>query len=273
MKLAKLLNKNQSLNKSLKFNLFLDKVKFFSSISNSFFTNFHISKLNKYSNFNFSKKIDKSNANEKASSKAQQNKINSKEEKNKINEEYSQISQDDLILNYTNKAKEHTKKTLEDLNNIVLKVSPKMFESIQVQLKKEKKPISAISNIGLQGSNIVRFTPFEDSFKELIVKALQTSSMELQINTEEKDIVVIVGKFPKDLRLELTNKIKKIELNFKESIKKLKHTFNDEAKKLEKIIGKDSLKTLEKKIITNIDTESKNIDKEIKKKTDEINKS
>lgn len=226
----------------------------------------------KFGKYNFSKKIDKS-SNEKGGSKAQQTKINAKEEKNKINEEYSQISQDDLILNYTNKAKDLSKKTMEDLSNIVLKVSPKMFENIQVQLKKEKKPIGTISNIGLQGSNIVRFTPFEDSFKELIVKALQTSSMELQINSEEKDIVVIVGKFPKDLKLELTNKIKKIDLNFKEGIKKLKHSFNDEGKKLEKIIGKDSLKTLEKKVITNIDNETKNVDKEIKKKTDEIIKS
>jgi ribosome recycling factor len=229
--------------------------------------NLPISLLMRTQIFSFSKKAEV-----KSHGKKQQHKAKDQEEKNKINEEYNDTSTEDLISSYKTKADEITKHEQEDLGKIMsLRVSTKLFETVTVILKHEKSTIADLSTISMKGSNIINIAPYDQGNKEQIVQALQSTNLDLQINSEGTLIHVIVGPIPKELKLEVTNKIKRVENNFKENIKKLRHAAVNETKKLEKIIGKDTAKNLEKQILDVIDKSSKQLEKQIKAKLDEVN--
>jgi ribosome recycling factor len=195
----------------------------------------------------------------------------SKKEKEELNQQYKDVSKEDLVSQYASKAKEYINKENDNLSKIMsLRVSTKLFEDVFVTLKHEKSKISEISTISMKGSNMINISPFDVEHKDIIIKALQTTKLDLQIKAEGNNILVIVGPIPKDLKLEITNKIKKIDTSFKDEIKKLKHGAIAEAKKLEKIIGKDESKRMEKSLVEVIDKESKKLEKDIKTKMDEV---
>ena len=218
---------------------------------------------------NFSKKKEINSL-----SKKEQVKTKEKEIKSKINEEYQNISPDDLVTKYHEKVKEIINVGKEELAKMMtVRVSPKMFESMLVVTKNQKALLSEISSISMKGANIVNIQPFDAAHKEQIIKTLQTTKLDLQISSEGQNIVVIVGNIPKDLKLELTNKLKRMESGVKEEIKKIKQVVSSEFKKLEKILGKDEINRLEKRVYDNFDKEQKVYDKSYKLKFDEINSS
>lgn len=219
------------------------------------------------SKMNFAKKVKESGA-----SKKEQDKQKEKEVKAQLNNEYKDVSQEDLVTDYKNKAKDIVNHVREDLSKIPsLRVTPKLFETLNINLKTQKTELSEIAAVTMKGANIVNIAPFDMDQKDSIIKSLQTTKFDLNIQSEGSNIVVVVGAIPKDLKMELNVKIKRIDTHLKEEIKKLRSAANNETKKLEKITGKDSSRKLDKQIIETIEKEIKLADKEIKMKTDEIN--
>lgn len=237
----------------------------------NYFQNVNFISLNIYKgfNFNFSKKEKPKGNNHKI---VEEKKEQSKREKEEISKQYENISQEDLIQQYKVKTSQYIQKEREVLSKIMsLRISSKLFEDLIIIIKNEKLKLIDISAISMKSSNIININPFDIQHKDLIIKALQTTKLDLQINSEGNIINVIVGPIPKDLKNEILNKIKKIEASFKEEIKKIKHLSQQEIKKLEKIISKDDTKKLEKSIFDVIDKESKQLEKEIKIKIEESN--
>eukprot|EP00340_Litonotus_pictus_P006998 CAMPEP_0170518264 /NCGR_PEP_ID=MMETSP0209-20121228/3990_1 /TAXON_ID=665100 ORGANISM="Litonotus pictus, Strain P1" /NCGR_SAMPLE_ID=MMETSP0209 /ASSEMBLY_ACC=CAM_ASM_000301 /LENGTH=235 /DNA_ID=CAMNT_0010803747 /DNA_START=68 /DNA_END=776 /DNA_ORIENTATION=- len=193
-----------------------------------------------------------------SSSKKETQKQKDKEVKSKLNEEYENISQEDIQKKYDTRTSEIIKAKTDELSKISnLRVSPKLFEGILVHLKTQKNSLSEISSITIKGANIINIAPFDASHKDPILKSLQLTKLDLQINSEGNNIVIVVGTIPKEVKLEYSNKVKKVESGLKEELKKLKNEMTAEIKKLEKITGKDQSKKLEKKILEVIDKQAK----------------
>lgn len=217
---------------------------------------------------NFSKKADNT-----STSKKEQQRTKDKEEKDKINKEFENVSKEDLVKSFQDKIGDVIKKEEEELGKIMsIRISPKIFEHIQVLLKHEKSTVGQLATISMKAANIVSIAPFDSTHKDLIIKGLQTTKLDLQINTEGQNITVIVGPIPKDLKAELLAKVKKIEANMREEVRKVKHNATAEIKKIEKILGKDQSKLIDKNITDSIDKEVKKVEKAIKNKIDELAK-
>lgn len=230
--------------------------------------NQRINKIYLLSNYNFSKKSSKEN---NESPKKEGKKQKEQAEKSKLNEKYKEISQEDLKKNYKEKASDIVLKYSEDLKKVMsIRVTPKLFENLDISLKNQKSKLSEIAAVTMKGANIINVAPFDMQHKDAILKAFQITKLDIQVQSEGNNIVIIVGSIPKDLKQELINKVKKIETSMKDDIKKLRNSAVSEIKGLDKIIGKDEAKKLEKSTTEIIEKEAKGVEKDFKAKSEEI---
>jgi ribosome recycling factor len=105
----------------------------------------------------------------------------------------------------------------------------------------------------VRGANVLVINPFENDHKEPIVKGVESSKLDVQITSEDNNIVVTLGAIPNDIKQENLQLIKKQTDQAKDSIKTIRQACNNEMKKLEKILGKDEGKRLETTIFDHID--------------------
>lgn len=91
--------------------------------------------------------------------------------------------------------------------------------------------------------------PFDESHKELIIKGIESSKFDVQINSEGNNIVVTLGAIPGDMKNESVQQCKKYYNSAKEHLKELRHDATNEIKKLEKILGKDESKRVDKELM------------------------
>jgi ribosome recycling factor len=101
----------------------------------------------------------------------------------------------------------------------------------------------------LKGTNIIALSPFDENYKDSIIKGIQSSKLDVQIASEGNNIVVTLGDIPDDMKNESLQLCKKIQDSGKEELKNIRHQFLNEMKKLEKIIAKDEVKRIEKNVI------------------------
>lgn len=280
------MNKNKAISNSILNFLKYYDIKSFSKLNNTnayYFSskyslasnNIHIKNNILYSLINTNKYsfAKKQSQGGNTNSKKEQQKEKSKQEKSQLNQQYENLSQEDVTNNYNSQSKEIVDHYYEELSKIMsLRISNKMFESVNIILKHEKRTLNELATVNMKGSNIININPFDEDHKDNIIKALQTTNLDLQIQSEGNNIIsVVVGPIPKEIKLETINKYKRLESNLKEEIKKLRHNGTSEAKKLEKITGKDSARKLEKNILDVIDKNVKRITKDIQTKIEEIN--
>jgi ribosome recycling factor len=105
----------------------------------------------------------------------------------------------------------------------------------------------------VRGANILVINPYEDDHKEAIIKAVESSKLDVQINVEDTNVVVTLGAIPSDIKNENVQNAKRISDNAKDRLKSIRQSCNNEFKKLEKILGKDEGRKLETVILDNID--------------------
>ena len=105
----------------------------------------------------------------------------------------------------------------------------------------------------IRGTNILVINPYDPDHRDSIIKAVETSKLDVQITTEDSNVVVTLGAIPQDMKNEYIQNAKKIFDHTKESLKSCRHSVISEIKKLEKILSKDEAKRIEKNILDNID--------------------
>jgi ribosome recycling factor len=105
----------------------------------------------------------------------------------------------------------------------------------------------------IRGTNILVINPYDAEHRDPIIKAVETSKMDVQITTEDSNVVVTLGAIPQDMKNECIQSAKKLYDKSKDSVKNIRHGLISEIKKLEKIISKDESKRIEKNILENID--------------------
>jgi ribosome recycling factor len=131
--------------------------------------------------------------------------------------------------------------------------NPKILENCQVSVKAKKYKLSELGTVMVRGANILVINPFEEDHKEAIIKSVESSKLDVQINIEGSNIVVTLGAIPSDIKNESIQNLKKMTDNAKEKLKNARHNCSSEMKKLEKILGKDEGKRLETSILDFID--------------------
>ncbi len=122
----------------------------------------------------------------------------------------------------------------------------------------------------MRGTNTIVINPFDEHHREKIIKGVESSKLDVQVTTDENNIVVAIGAIPDDLKNENLQQCKKFLNAAKENIKNIRHECVNELKKLEKILGKDEAKRIEKGILDIFEKANKSLDSQYKRKEDEI---
>lgn len=174
-------------------------------------------------------------------------KVKKEKEKEAIGKEYESVSTDEVKSNYKNKSEAILKTFKETLNEIKIQRSnPKILDNLPVSIKGKRAKLSEVATIMLKAANIMAIAPFDDAHKDAIVKAVESSKLDVQISSEGNNVIVTLGNIPDDMKTEALQQIKKIYNNAKEETKELRYKCVSELKKLEKIIGKEQSRLLEK---------------------------
>jgi ribosome recycling factor len=131
--------------------------------------------------------------------------------------------------------------------------NPKILDNTIVNVKGKKYKLNELGTIMVRGANVFVINPYESDHKEPIIKSIESSKLDVQITSEENNVVITLGAIPNDIKLENLQLLKKQVDQTKESIKSIRQSCNNEMKKLEKILGKDEGKRLETAIFDHID--------------------
>jgi ribosome recycling factor len=142
----------------------------------------------------------------------------------------------------------------ESLNEMKLSRSnPKILDNTMVNIKGKKQKLSELGTIMVRGANILIVNPYEADHKEAVIKGIESSKLDVQISTEENNVIVTLGAIPNDIKQENLNLLKKHADQTKDIVKGIRQACNNEMKKLEKILGKDEGKRLETVIFNHMD--------------------
>jgi len=120
-------------------------------------------------------------------------------------------------------------------------------------VKSKKLKLGEIATVMIRGTNILVINPYDPEQRDPIIKAVDTSKLDVQVSTEDSNIVVVLGAIPQEMKSEYIQNAKKILEGAKEALKSTRHSLISEIKKLEKILSKDEARRIEKNILENID--------------------
>lgn len=130
--------------------------------------------------------------------------------------------------------------------------------------------LGEICTVMIRGTNILVINPYEEDHKESIIKAVETSKMDVNITTEDSNVIVTLGAIPKDVKNEVIQTAKKVNDRFRDSLKGVRQAITSEIKRLEKIISKDESKRIEKNLLNELDKQIKSCEQIYKRKEEEI---
>lgn len=128
------------------------------------------------------------------------------------------------------------------------RASPTIFNHLEVKAYGEDYPLGDLATTIVQGTNIVVIKVFDDSVKEEVMKALQRSEFEVNLQVDGKDIKVKLGTSRKELIAAGLKKIKESNEVFLKEAREARHNVNGTLKKLKKVLPEDLVKSLEEDI-------------------------
>ena len=113
--------------------------------------------------------------------------------------------------------------------------------------------LGELCTVMIRGTNILVINPYEEDHRDAIIKSVETSKMDVQITTEDSNVIVTLGAIPKDVKAEVIQSAKKTFDRFKDNLKGIRQSIISEIKKLEKIISKDESKRIEKNLLDGLE--------------------
>ena len=113
--------------------------------------------------------------------------------------------------------------------------------------------LGEICTVMIRGTNILVINPYEEDHRDAIIKSVETSKMDVNITTEDTNVIVTLGAIPKDVKNEVVQSAKKLFDRFKDNLKGIRQSITSEIKRLEKIISKDETKRIEKNLLNELD--------------------
>jgi ribosome recycling factor len=167
-------------------------------------------------------------------------------------------------------------KTLESLEKELSTVragraNPHVLDKITVDYYGAPTPLQQVANVTVPEARMIQIQPWEASLIKEIQKAILSSDLGLNPNTDGKIIRLVLPELTEERRKELVKDVKKKGEAAKVAVRNIRRDANDAYKKLAKQdVSEDEIKELEDKIQKLTDKFVKNIDKAVEEKSKEI---
>ena len=167
-------------------------------------------------------------------------------------------------------------KTLESLEKELSTVragraNPHILDKITVDYYGAPTPLQQVANVTVPEARMIQIQPWEASLIKEIQKAILSSDLGLNPNTDGKIIRLVLPELTEERRKELVKDVKKKGEAAKVAVRNIRRDANDAYKKLAKQdVSEDEIKELEDKVQKLTDKFVKNIDKAVEEKSKEI---
>lgn len=174
-------------------------------------------------------------------------------------------------------AEGHMEKSLElaemELSSIRTgKASPSLLDSIKVNYYGAMVPLKQVANIAVPDPKLITIQPWEKPLVGEIVKAIQSSSLGLNPQSDGSFIRIPLPPLTEERRIELVKTVKQMVEEVKVAIRNVRRDANEKLKKLEKEheVSEDEYHRYHKEIQELTDESIEKIDKLFAAKEKEI---
>ena len=151
------------------------------------------------------------------------------------------------------------------------RANPHILDRLRVDYYGTPTPIQQVANVSVPEARMIQIQPWEASLIKEIQKAILSSDLGLNPNTDGKIIRLVLPELTEERRKELVKDVKKKGEAAKVAVRNIRRDANDAYKKLAKQdVSEDEIKELEDKIQKLTDKFVKNIDKAVEEKSKEI---
>jgi len=152
------------------------------------------------------------------------------------------------------------------------RANPHVLDKINVEYYGTPTPINQLATIQVPEARQIVIQPWDAKILNDIVKAIQTSDLGINPNSDGKVIRLIFPPLTEERRKELTKDVKKIGEQSKIAIRQIRRDAMENYKKQEKAkeITEDDLKTIEKDIQKLTDEYIEKVDDIVNAKIEEI---
>ncbi len=152
------------------------------------------------------------------------------------------------------------------------RANPHVLDRIMVDYYGSPTPIKNAANVTVPEARMIQIQPWEASMVKPIIKAIQTSDLGINPNTDGKTIRLVFPELTEERRVQLTKEVKKKGEEAKVAIRNIRRDGNEAFKKLEKSedLSEDVIKELQEKLQKDTDKYGKKIDDMIATKTKEL---
>ena len=172
---------------------------------------------------------------------------------------------------------EKMKKTIGNLDGELSAIragraNPNVLNKIMVDYYGTPTPIQQVANVSVPEPRMIQIQPWDASLIKEICKAIQTSDLGINPNTDGKVIRLVFPELTEERRKDLVKEVKKKGEGAKVAVRNIRRDANDAFKKLGKgkEVSEDEVKELEENVQKLTDKYIKDIDKAIEEKSKEI---
>lgn len=151
------------------------------------------------------------------------------------------------------------------------RANPHVLDKIVVDYYGSPTPIQQVANVSVPEARMIQIQPWEASLIKDISKAILSSDLGLNPNSDGKVIRLVLPELTEERRKELVKDVKKKGEAAKVAVRNIRRDANDAFKKLAKQdVSEDEIKELEDKVQKVTDKFVKEIDKAVDEKSKEI---
>ena len=152
------------------------------------------------------------------------------------------------------------------------RANPHVLDKIKVDYYGTPTPLQQVANISVPEARMIQIQPWDASLIKEICKAIQTSDLGINPNTDGKVIRLVFPELTEERRKDLVKEVKKKGEGAKVAVRNIRRDANDAFKKLGKgkEVSEDEVKELEENVQKLTDKYIKDIDKAIEEKSKEI---
>lgn len=167
-------------------------------------------------------------------------------------------------------------KTLESLTKELVTIragraNPHILDKLTVDYYGTPTPLQQVANITVPEARMIQIQPWESSLIKEISKAILSSDLNLNPNSDGKIIRLVLPELTEERRKELVKDVKKKGEAAKVAVRNVRRDANDAFKKLAKQdVSEDEIKELEDQIQKITDKFVKEIEKSVEEKSKEI---
>ena len=151
------------------------------------------------------------------------------------------------------------------------RANPHVLDRITVEYYGTPTPLQQVGNVTVPEPRMIQIQPWDASLIKEICKAIQTSDLGINPNTDGKVIRLVFPEVTEERRKALVKDVKKKGEDAKVAVRNVRRDGNDFLKKLGKEdVSEDEIKELEDQLQKLTDKFGKDIDKLVEAKSKEI---